>query len=57
VERPSGRIPAAAPRRSASAGPWWKLRPLSVLELADPLHVAAHGRDGFDPARIVRLMR
>jgi hypothetical protein len=36
---------------------WWTVEPLSILELADPLQVAAHGREAFEPARIVARVR
>ena len=42
---------------TSSSLPWWKHEPLSILELADPLHVAAHGRDAFEPRRVVERMR
>ncbi|HEX7008803.1 MAG TPA: beta-galactosidase trimerization domain-containing protein [Phycisphaeraceae bacterium] len=48
---------AAEPPSRPGDEPWWRREPLAILELADPLHVAAHGIEGFDPARIVKRMK
>ena len=50
-------INAPATRPAPPAGEWWRMEPLSILELADPLHVAERGVEGFDPQRIVARMR
>src|SRR2546429_8097800 len=42
---------------AASGAEWWQREPLSFIEFPDPLHIAARGRDAFDPQRIVARMR
>jgi len=48
--------PAGSSAPPAGRLPWWRREPLSIVELADALHVAKFGRRGFDPGRSIARM-